>query len=94
MKANDYSAIAAVGVLAAAIAALLSNFGVAVPIAVPAAVPVIATLVIVGLRGYVAAVGENNTSLDERIDAVERAVEAMRQAFPPEPPTKKEGKHG
>lgn len=94
MNTNDTSTIAALGVLVAALTALLVSQGVAVPLWIPAAVPLVAGVVIFALRGYVAFVGAENTSVDERLAQAEALIASARRArdmfAPSEAPTRKD----
>lgn len=77
MKASDFSTITATGVLAAALFALLSSFGVDAPVWIPALVPLLTTMGIATVRIYASVVGEDNTQADERLEAVEDLIEAI-----------------
>jgi uncharacterized membrane protein YccC len=95
MKAIDLSTIAAVGVLVAALTAFVSGFGVTIPLWIPSSIPLIAGAIIFALRAYVAFVGADNTSVDERLAKAEELIASARRArelFPAdEAPTRKDG---
>ncbi len=78
MNAKDFTTITASGVLAAALAAFAHGFGLDAPLWVPAVVPLATGAVLAGLRAYVAIRGAANTTVDERLDAAEDAIAALR----------------
>ena len=53
MKTIDYSTIAAIGVLVAALFAFLAGFGLDVPLWIPASIPLGFGIGVFGLRAYI-----------------------------------------
>lgn len=87
MKAQDLSTITAVGVLAAALAAFLAGFDLVVPLWVPALAPLIAGVILFALRAYIAIVGAEQTSVDEKLEAAQKLIDSAR-LFASEAPTR------
>lgn len=92
MKTTDLSTITAVGVLTAALVVFLAGVGITVPLWIPACIPLVTGLIIFALRAYVAFVGADNTTVDERLELAIKLVEsvrAMRGTTPAALPTAK-----
>ena len=78
MTQKDYSAIAAIGVLTAAFLAVLTTFGLEVPVAAYGVPGLVAGVTVFGLRLYVRLKGASNTSVDETLDAIEDMLNSIR----------------
>ena len=79
--------ITSLGVMAAALTALLISFGVQVPLAAPALVPLVAGVAIFVVRVYIAFVGAANTSADEKLALAQSLIDSARNMVRP-PSTK------
>jgi len=79
MKTTDLTTITAVGVLTAALVVFLAGVGITVPLWIPACVPLATGLIIFSLRAYVAFVGADNTTVDERLELAIKLVESVRK---------------
>lgn len=79
MTQKDYSAIAAIGVLTAAFLAILTSFGVQVPVAAYGVPGLVAGVTVFGLRLYIRLKGADNTNVDEKLDAIEDMLASIRE---------------
>jgi hypothetical protein len=90
MTTQDFSTIAAIGVLVAAFTAFMAGFGIDVPLWIPSSVVLGFAVGIFGLRAYIAFVGEDNTTVDEKLAKAEKLIASARGGFASEAPTRKD----
>jgi hypothetical protein len=81
MTTRDSTTITTIGVLMAALTATLYSAGVDVPLWIPALAPLVVAIALFALRAYVAYVGADNTSVDERLAQAQDLLDSAREAI-------------